>query len=138
MPFTRTTRVQWTGKDLVFTAGGVEPLTPQITVDADNKLAPGPTLLLAIAAATCTASDIVLILKKMRVDLTRCDVEVAGTRRDEEPKRYIALHLTYTVAGQGVDRAKADRAVQLSLEKYCSVMHSLASDIKVSHDVVLA
>lgn len=138
MPFTRITRAEWTGKDLVFTCGGVEPQTPKITVDADNKLSPGPTLLLAISAATCTASDIVLILKKKRVELTRCDVEVKGTRRDEEPKRYIAMHFTYTIAGSGVDRPKAEHAVSLSIEKYCSVMHSLAPDIKVSHDIVLA
>ena len=138
MPFTRTTRAEWTGKDLVFTCGGIEPLTPKITVDGDNKLAPGPTLLLAIAAATCTASDVVLVLKKKRVELTRCDVEVKGTRRDEEPKRYLAMHLTYTVAGKGADRAKVEHAVSLSIDKYCSVMHSLAPDIKVTHDIVLA
>ena len=138
MPFTRSIKLEWTQDGLKFRGAGSDPLTPGIVVDADNGIAPGPTLLLLIAAAGCTASDVVLILQKMRVKLTRCDVEINGTRRDEEPKRYIAMHLKYTVAGEGIDQAKAERAVTLSVEKYCSVMSSLAPDIAVSHDVVLA
>jgi putative redox protein len=90
-----------------------------------------------LAAAGCSGSDVVSILAKMRVDLRRCEVEVRGVRRDEEPRRYVAIRFRFTLAGAGLDRAKAERAVDLSLEKYCSVIHSLAPDIAVDREIVL-
>ena len=126
--------VDWLG-DLRF-AGG-EPNGPKSFVDGDNAAAPGPMLTLLIAAASCTGSDVVLVLKKMRVELTRFSLEVDGTRREEEPRRYVALHLTYRLAGEGLDETKARRAIDLSIEKYCSVMHSLAKDIAITYDLHL-
>jgi putative redox protein len=92
---------------------------------------------LLLAAAGCSGSDVVSILAKMRVDLRRCEVEVRGVRRDQEPRRYVAIRFRFTLAGTGLDRAKAERAVDLSLEKYCSVIHSLAPDIAVDREIVL-
>lgn len=109
-----------------------------ITVDGDSEAAVSPVELLLVSAATCTAADVVLILKKMRVDLARVEVAVQGTRRDAEPRRYTAIHFHWTIGGAGADATKARRAIDLSLEKYCSVMASLAPDIAVSYDVTLA
>ena len=64
-------------------------------------------------------------------------MDVVGTRRDEEPRRYIAIHLRFAMDGDGLDQAKAERAVNLSLEKYCSVVSSLAPDIAISHEIVI-
>lgn len=116
---------------------GGEAGKPPIQIDGDNAIGPGPMLTLLLAAASCTGSDVVIILKKMRIDLTRFSLEVAGTRREEEPRRYVAIHFIYRLAGSGLDETKARRAIDLSLEKYCSVMHSLAPDIKVSYDLAL-
>lgn len=126
--------LDWLG-DLRF-AGG-EPSGPKSFVDGDNAAAPGPMLTLLIAAAACTGSDVVVVLKKMRIALTKFSLDVAGTRREEEPRRYVALHLTYRLAGEGLDEAKARRAIDLSIEKYCSVMHSLARDIAITYDLRL-
>ena len=126
--------LDWQG-DLHFKGG--EAGRPPIQIGGDNVIGPGPMLTLLLAAASCTGSDVVIILKKMRIDLTRFSLEVAGTRREEEPRRYIAIHFVYRLAGGGLDETKARRAIDLSLEKYCSVMHSLAPDIKVSYDLAL-
>jgi putative redox protein len=64
-------------------------------------------------------------------------VDVQGTRRDEEPKRFVAIHLRYTVAGDALDRHKVERAVNLAITKYCSVISSLAPDIAITSDVVV-
>jgi len=66
------------------------------------------------------------------------DVAVQGTRRDEEPRRVTAIHYRWTITGAGLDEAKVRRAIDLSLEKYCSVHASLAPDIPVSYDITLA
>ena len=120
---------------MTFTAAA--PGRPPIVVDADSAAAVSPVELLLVAAASCTASDVVLILQKQRVALRGLEVLVRGTRREEQPRRYTALHFVFTVAGDGVDEAKTRRAVDLSLEKYCSVVASLAPDIRISYDVAL-
>jgi putative redox protein len=95
-------------------------------------------LALLLAAASCTGSDVVVILQKMRVKLRELRIEAEGTRREQEPRRYIALHLDYRIAGEGLDEARARRAIDLSLEKYCSVVHSLAPDIAITYALSLA
>ena len=116
---------------------GNEPGGPAITVDGDNVMGPGPILTLLLAAAACSGSDVVVILEKMRVNLRGLRIEVAGTRREEEPRRYVAIHLDYHLGGEGIDLVKARRAIDLSLEKYCSVIHSLAPDIAVTYALSL-
>jgi putative redox protein len=117
--------------------GGAEA-GPTTRIDGDNTSAPGPMLTLLLAAASCSGSDVVLILKKMRIELRDLRIEVTGRRREQEPRRYTAIHFDYHIGGNGLDKAKADRAVSLSVEKYCSVIHSLAPDIAITYAVTLA
>lgn len=111
---------------------------PTILVDGDSKVATSPVELLLLAAATCSASDVVIILQKQRVKLERLEVQMHGTRRDAEPRRYTAIAYHFTVRGEGADEVKVRRAIDLSLEKYCSVVASLAPDIAISYDVAIA
>lgn len=120
---------------LVFEAGPAG--RPPVVVDGDSAVAASPVELLLVAAAACSAADVVAILAKQRVVLRALDVTLKGTRREEQPRRYTALHFVFAIAGDGADETKARRAIDLSLEKYCSVVASLASDIRLSYDVVL-
>jgi putative redox protein len=95
-------------------------------------------LTLLLAAAACTGSDVVVVLNKMRVAFSALRIEVSGVRRETEPRRYVSLHLDYRVTGSGVDAAKVRRAIDLSLEKYCSVIHSLAPDMAITYALSLA
>ena len=111
---------------------------PPILVDGDAKTATSPVELLLLAAATCTASDVVIILQKQRVKLEALEISMRGTRRETEPRRYTAIAFHFAVRGEGADEVKVRRAVDLSLEKYCSVVASLAPDIAISYDVAIA
>ncbi len=111
---------------------------PPILVDGDTRVATSPVELLLVAAATCTAADIVIILEKQRVKLAALEIAVRGTRRETDPKRYTAIVFHFTIRGEGADETKARRAIDLSLEKYCSVVASLAPDISISYDVTVA
>ena len=117
---------------------GGEPNGPSILIDGDNAEGPGPMLTLLLAAAACTGSDVVVVLKKMRVSFSALRIEVSAVRRETEPRRYVSLHLDYSLTGTGIDPAKVRRAIDLSLEKYCSVIHSLASDIAITYALSLA
>jgi putative redox protein len=116
---------------------GGEARGPQITIDGDNAAGPGPMVTLLLAAAACTGSDVVLIANKMRLPLKQLRIDVEGTRREEEPRRYVSLHLEYRVSGEGLDPGKLRRAIDLSVEKYCSVIHSLAPDIAITYALSL-
>src|SRR5690242_4724318 len=133
-PVARAT-VRWIG-DLRF-EGGAEG-RPAVEIDGDSKTATSPVEMLLVSAATCAATDVVIILKKQRVELTGFEIAVRGTRREENPRRYTALHLVCTFRGTGLDQDQARRAVALSVEKYCSVISSLNPDIPVTYDIVLA
>jgi putative redox protein len=121
---------------MIFRGGA--PDGPRILIDADNAQAPGPMLTLLLAAASCTGSDVVLILEKMRVGLRKLRIEVHGTRREETPRRYTSIRFEFHLAGEGIDESRARRAIDLSLEKYCSVVASLAPDIAISYGLTLA
>jgi len=133
-PNLRTVTVHW-HSGLRFD-GGVEG-APPITVDSDGTDGPGAMATLLVAVAGCSGADVVSILKKMQVELERCDITVTGRRAAEHPKRYLDLQLMFRLAGAGLDEAKARRAIDLSIAKYCSVIHSLNPDIPVSYELAL-
>ncbi len=116
---------------------GGEPGGPQVRIDAENVESPGPMLQLLLAAAACSGADVVSILKKMQVGLESVEISMTGERRTEHPKRYTAIHYAWTIRGTGLDETKARRAIDLSMEKYCSVLHSLAPDITTSYGLTL-
>lgn len=120
--------LRWTGEDLVFR--GSADGGPEVVVDSDNLAGPSPMRLLLLSLAGCMAIDVVMILQKSRVPLESLEVEVAGDRAEDPPRKFEAVRLTYRVSGPGPDDgAKLQRAVDLSRDKYCSVLHSLRPDL---------
>jgi len=130
-----TIAIRWLGEGLVFE--GMGKSGKPTLVDGDTKVATSPVEALLVAAASCTASDVVIILKKMRVALTALEIRLTGTRREAEPRRVTAMVLEVRVKGAGADEDKVRRALDLSIEKYCSVITSLNPDIPVTYDIVV-
>ena len=97
-----------------------------------------PMEMLLIGLAGCTGFDVVQILKKGREPVTGCEVEVEAERADTDPKVFTRLKLAYRVSGPGLSRAKAERAVTLSKEKYCSasIMLGATAEITYTLDVI--
>lgn len=126
--------LQWR-EGMVFEGSAFER-TP-VPVDADSVTAISPVELLLLAAASCTAADVVSIMAKQRAPLESLDIVAGGTRREEQPRRFTALHFRFSLSGAGATEALARRAIDLSLQKYCSVVASLAPDIRISYDLSL-
>lgn len=121
-------RITWTGSGMVFDGGPVGG--PQMVVDGDAATGPSPMDLVLVGLAACMAIDVRMILEKSRVPLDGLDVHAEGTRAEEPPRRYTAVRLTYRVSGMDPShRGKLDRAIELSRERYCSVLHSLREDL---------
>jgi putative redox protein len=127
-------RATWDGEHR-FDAG--RPDGPTVRIDADGKTGPGPVDALLIALATCTAVDVVDILAKRRTPAESLTVDVVGHRFDGVPRRLVHAQLEYAITGAGIERAHAERAIELAVDKYCSVRDSLDPKIPVEWALVL-
>lgn len=93
---------------------------------------PRPTEMVLIALGGCTGMDVVSILRKMQVNFTRFEMEIHGDRAAEHPKYFTKIKVIYKVWGD-VPEEKLKKAIDLSLEKYCSVSNSLKPRAEVSY-----
>jgi putative redox protein len=132
-PVITKTRAVWRGEHR-FDAGPEGRTAP---VDADSKTAPGPVETLLNALATCSAVDVLDVLAKRRTPAERLVVNVTATRRTEAPRRVQRLDVEFAIDGAGIQVEHAERAIQLSFEKYCTVAASLAPDIVAETTLVL-
>jgi len=96
-----------------------------------------PMEMLLIGLAGCTGFDVVQILKKGREAVSGCEVEVEAERATEDPKVFTKIHIAYRVSGRGLSQAKAERAVTLSKEKYCSASIMLGATAEMSTSLVV-
>ena len=96
-----------------------------------------PMRLLLVALGGCTGMDVISVLKKMREDVTFFDIEVNGTRAAEHPKVYTDIEVVYRVRGRNLNRADVEKAVNLSVEKYCSVEGMLKKAVNMTNRIVI-
>ena len=130
----REVRLSWTGSGPVFDGGPAGG--PQLVVDGDSATGPSPMDLVLTAVAACMAIDVKVILEKGRVPFEALEVTARGERRESPPRHYTALQLVFNVAGTPPGtRPRVERAVELSRDKYCSVLFSLRRDLEL--DIVI-
>ena len=113
------------------------PGAPSIRIDGNAHSGPSPFDVLLAALASCSAIDVVSILKKQRTPVEALHVRVEAHRLQETPRRLAAAAVHFTIRAPGATEAKAARAVKLSITRYCSVRSSLMADAPVSWTVAL-
>ena len=102
-----------------------------------RNLGPRPMELMLLSVGSCSAVDIVHILKKARQPVAGCEVKVSGERAATDPKVFTKIHLHFIVSGAGLSENQVRRAVELSAEKYCSASIMLSKAAEVTHDFEL-
>lgn len=115
---TKTANLIWEGQGLAFTGIGGSGFTLRI----DSPAGPGaasPMELVAMASGSCTAMDVIDILRKKQQAVTGFEVRVIGLRAVEHPKVFTEIDLEYVVTGRSIDPKAVERAIELSLTKYC-------------------
>lgn len=128
---------QWKGGQR-FMAG--KAWQPAIHIDGDSKEGPSPPEVLLCSLATCTAIDILLILEKRRTPAATLDVDVTAERADRSvsaPRRITKAHLGFRITGEGIERAQAERAIELAVTKYCTVRDTLDPAMPVTWALLL-
>ena len=96
---------------------------------------PGPSAmeLILMGAGSCSAWDVVEILRKGRQSIEDVIVELDADRADEAPKVFTRIHLHFIVKGRGLDQKRVARAIDLSVEKYCSATTMLEKTATITH-----
>ncbi len=80
-----------------------------------------PMELLLVSLGGCTGMDVISILRKKRQNVTGFELRLHGDRATDHPKVFTAFTIEYVVRGVDIDAAAVARAVELSVENYCSV-----------------
>lgn len=96
-----------------------------------------PMEMVLMALASCSSLDLVSILKKQKQDLKDLSVSAEGERREQIPTIFTKIHLTFSMMGN-IDPAKAERAAELAVKKYCSVHDMLvAGGIEITYSLLI-
>ncbi|MDO9153492.1 MAG: OsmC family protein [Paludibacter sp.] len=100
-----------------------------------NNKGPSPKKLMLAALSGCTGMDVVSILKKMRVNFEKCNIEVQGDVTEEHPKQYYKMHVIYTFTGDNLPIDKLEKAVKMSEETYCGVGAVYRKTMEVTSEI---
>lgn len=128
-------RVKWTAP---MTFLGETEAGHRVVIDSapevgGRDLGPRPMELVLLGLGSCSAVDVVGILKKARQAVTNLWVEIDAERAPTVPKVFTRIRLHFVVEGHEVGEAQVERAVRLSAEKYCSVARMLAPTVEILH-----
>ncbi len=130
-------RVQWLdGRAFVGESGSGHAVVMDGAPEAGGRnIGIRPMEMLLIGMGGCTAFDVVMILERMRENVTDVDVSLEAERAKEDPKVFTAVKLHFKISGRKLKRANVERAVSLSSEKYCSATIMIAKTAKVEHTI---
>ncbi|ODA43751.1 OsmC/Ohr family protein [Thermodesulfovibrio sp. N1] len=90
-----------------------------------------PMELLLVGLGGCSGMDIVSILKKKKQDIRGLEINVKGQQPDSYPKRFTEIEIEFIVKGKNFSEEAVKRAVELSMNKYCSVKATLEHSAKI-------
>lgn len=112
------------------------------SVDANEEFGgknrgPRPKPLLLSGLGGCTGMDVVSLLRKMKMPFDSLSLEVEGETTEEHPQPYKSITIKYIFKGDKLDREKIDKAIALSLDKYCGVYAMLSKTAQINHQVIL-
>ncbi|MCS7164445.1 MAG: OsmC family protein [Thermodesulfovibrio sp.] len=92
-----------------------------------------PMELLLVGLGGCSGMDIVSILTKKKQDVRGIEINVKGKQPDDYPKRFTEIEIEFIIKGKNLSEEAVKRAIQLSMEKYCSVKATLEHSAKIIH-----
>jgi putative redox protein len=97
-----------------------------------------PMELLLIGIGSCSGMDVASVLQKKKQNFSDIEINVKGQKADTYPKKFTEIEIEFIVKGKDVSEEAVKRAVELSMEKYCSVKATLegVAKIKFSYKII--
>ncbi|MBF0506038.1 MAG: OsmC family protein [Nitrospirae bacterium] len=128
-------KVKWTG-GLQFV--GESGSNHAVVLDADSShggtnMGMTPMELLLVGIGGCSGMDVASILQKKRQLVNDLEVRVSGTQAEEYPRKFTAIELEYIISGKDVKEEAVKKAIESSMEKYCSVKATLEGVAKITY-----
>lgn len=122
-----TSKVTWSEADQLFVGtGGSGGKTVMDIPSPDREMrGPGPKELTLISLGGCSGVNLVSMLKKMRQEVTRVEMDFSADVATTNPAVFTHIDVTYQVYGKGVDPTRVQKALDHIEEKYCGVLHML-------------
>lgn len=99
-----------------------------------RNLAARPMEMVLVGLGGCSAFDVMEILEKSQQSVEDCQVIIEAKRADEIPAVFTQIHLHFILVGAKLNERFVKRAVEMSMEKYCSVVMMLRDNVDISHD----
>jgi putative redox protein len=120
------------------TAHSFDSVQNQSTIQLDGTTGFSPKALLLTGLAGCTGIDVVDILEKMRVPFASFEIDAEAEQTDEHPRVFKTIHLTYKLKTEEEYREKIQKAIDLSLEKYCGVAAMLKKNSSIEYEIIIS
>jgi len=129
-------RVKWVeNRTFIGESGSGHKLVLGTAVGPEGRTpGPSPMELVLIGTGGCSAFDVVHILTKGREPVEDVAVEVEAERADQDPRVFTRVHMHFIVRGRGLSKEKVERAIKLSVEKYCSASAMIAKTATMTWD----
>ncbi|MDO9274339.1 MAG: OsmC family protein [Lutibacter sp.] len=128
--------LSWKG-EMVF-----ESVAPDgnVTIDADKEVGGQgkgvrPKALMLTSLAGCSAMDVISLLKKMRAEVADFKIAIEANLTEEHPKIYDKVKVIYQFYGKDFQKDKIEKAVNLSVERYCGVFEMFRKFSDISHEI---
>ncbi len=91
-----------------------------------------PMEMVLLALGSCSGSDVVSILEKKKVVLDGFEINIDAERADSYPMVFKKIHLEFVFYGKDINPVHVERAIALSMEKYCSVSAMLKKSVEIT------
>jgi putative redox protein len=132
-------KVKWV-KGLEFV--GESGTNHEIVMDADDKYGGTnkgmrPMEMLLVAIGGCTGMDVASILQKKKQQLNGIEIRVTGTNAETYPQKFTGIELQYIITGKDLQEAAVKKAIEASMEKYCSVKATLEGVAKINYSYTI-
>lgn len=126
-------------KNMAFTAtiNGHDVLMDTTADEGGDDSGPSPKRLMLAALAGCTGMDIVPMLNKMKVPFSNFSIDIDADVREEYPKIYNRVKITYKIKMAEADKPKLEKAIALSKEKYCSVSAMFRAFAELKTEIII-
>ena len=109
-----------------------KPVTMDTNIEGqEERFGLSPKAMMLSSLAGCSALDVISTLNKMKVEISDFKIDVTGELTNEHPKYYHKVVVDYHFYGEAINKKKCERAVNLSIEKYCGVMEMFRQFAKV-------
>ena len=127
----------WKG-DLTFESDNPSGKSVIMDTDIEGQERKGlsPKAMMLSSLAGCSALDVISILEKMNEAIDDFKIEVLGALTDEHPKYYHSVMVDYHFYGTDLNKKKCERAVNLSVEKYCGVMEMFRQFANIETNII--